>query len=153
MKLDHTFDHHHGSDHWGERSLYEWLSDVFEAPSIVVRGGATAEVRDYVRSEFEREGWAINVKIDQDLGLSVFAMKKDLAFHMQTGNISRAAYDLLKLQYLYNSGRIQAAALAVPTKDVALTLGSNIANAERVTNELQLFDRVITVPIVLLAFR
>lgn len=152
MRVDHVYDHHNAVAQWKSRELYDWLSDVFEAPGIKLREGCTVSIRDHVRNEFEKEGWAINVKIDQDLGLSVFAMKDDLAFHLQTGNISRAAYDLLKLQYLYHSGRIEAAALALPTRECASLLGSNIANSNRVTTELELFNRIVTVPIVVVAF-
>ena len=84
--------------------------------------------------------------------LTVFAMKDDLAFQLQTGNMSRAPYDLLKLEYLFRSNRIEAAALALPTKEAAGIIGDNIANADRVCRELKLFDRVITVPIVVVAF-
>src|SRR4051794_36287246 len=101
MKLDHVYDHHNGVAEWARRDLYEWLTDVFEAPAIKIREGATNEIRENVRLEFEEQGWAINVRIDQTLGLSVFAIHNDLAVHLQTGNISRAAYDLLKLEYLY----------------------------------------------------
>jgi len=112
----------------------------------------TQEIRQHVRAEFEKEGWAINVKISQDYDLSVFALKDDLAMQLQTGNVSRAAYDLLKLQYLYIAGRIETVALAVPTKASAEELGSNIAHADRVSSELQLFSRIITVPTLLIAF-
>lgn len=153
MRLDHVYDHHNAVAEWERRELEDWLTDVFEAPGIRMREGCTSEIREHVRREFEKEGWAINVKIDQGLGLSVFAMKEDLAFHLQTGNISRAAYDLLKLQYLYDSKRIEAAALAMPTKACAACLGSNVANTDRITNELQLFNRIITVPIAVIAFK
>lgn len=152
MKVDHVYDHHNAVAEWERRELSEWISDVFEAPAIRMKEGCTAEVREHVRRELEKEGWAINVRIDQGLGLSVFAMKDDLAFHLQTGNISRAAYDLMKLQYLYHSGRIEAAALALPTKDCALKLGSNVANSDRVTKEIELFNRIVTVPIMVIAF-
>jgi hypothetical protein len=152
MKLAYAYDHHNAVSEWTKRDLYEWLTDIFEVPGLKVREGCTQEIRAQVRTEFEKQGWAINVKIDQTLGLSVFAMHEGLAFHLQTGNISRAAYDLLKLQYLYNANRIEAAALALPTKETAALLGGNVANSDRVKNELELFDRVITVPIVLVAF-
>jgi hypothetical protein len=152
MKLSYVYDHHNASAEWERRELQEWLTDVFEAPQLRMREGCTREIRAHVREELEKEGWAINVKIDQDLGLSAFAVREELAFHLQTGNMSRAPYDLLKLQYLYHSGRIEASALAVPTKVSADKLGSNVANAERICNELKLFDRIITVPILLVAF-
>jgi hypothetical protein len=152
MKLSWVYDHNNGQAEWARRELDDWLTDVFEAPALTLRPGVTPDIRRHVRSEFEKEGWAINVKIDPESDLSVFAVKDDLAVHLQTGNMSRAPYDLLKLEYLKTTNRIAAAALALPTKTGALQLGSNIANAERVRNELLLFRHIITVPILVVAF-
>jgi hypothetical protein len=152
MRLSWAYSHNNGDAEWQERDLRDWLTDVFEAPAIRLRPGVTHDLREHVRKEFEKEGWAINVKIDPDYDLTVFALKDDLAVHMQTGNMSRAPYDLLKLQYLYTAKKIEAAALALPTKAGAQVLGSNIAHADRVSSELKLFSRIITVPIFLVAF-
>jgi hypothetical protein len=152
MKLAWVYDHNNGKAEWARRELDDWLTDVFEAPSIALQRGATTEIRSHVRAEFEKEGWAINVKIALESDLSVFAVKDDLAVHLQTGNMSRAPYDLLKLEYLKTTNRIAAAALAVPTRSAAFQLGSNIAHGDRIQNELLLFRHIITVPILLVAF-
>ena len=153
MKLAFTYDNHHSAGAvWERRELKDWLTDVFEAPAVTIAPRCTPAIRDHVEREFTNEGWALNVKLHQELGLTVFAIKDDLAFQLQTGNMSRAPYDLLKLQYLFQSERIEAAALALPTKAAARAIGDNIANAERVINELELFDRVISVPIIVVAF-
>lgn len=152
MKFSCIYDHHNAASEWERREKLEWISDVFEAPSIAIAPRCTTKVREYVASELSLEGWALDVKITHDAQLSVFALKDDLGFQLQTGNMSRAPYDLLKLQYLFQIEKIECAALAVPTKDAAKKIGDNIANADRIWNELQLFDRVITVPILLIAF-
>jgi hypothetical protein len=153
MKLAFTYDDHHSAGaEWDRRELKEWLTDVFAAPAVKIQARCTPEIRQHVENEFISEGWATNVRLDQESALTVFAMKEDLAFQLQTGNMSRAPYDLLKLEYLFRSGRIESAALALPTRDAAVIIGDNIANAERVCRELKLFDRVITVPIIVVAF-
>ncbi|RCK40958.1 restriction endonuclease BglII [Thalassospira profundimaris] len=153
MKLAYTYDDHHSAGaEWERRELKEWLTDVFEAPAIKIAPRCTHDIRKHVEIECINEGWGMDVDLDQGHRLKVFAQKDDLAFQLQTGNISRAPYDLLKMQYLFHSQRIEAAALALPTKEAAKLIGDNIANAERVINELQLFDRVITVPILVIAF-
>jgi hypothetical protein len=152
MKLAFTYVHHNGDTEWKKRELFDWLTDVFEAPAIKLGPRCTPDIRHYIAGEFQGEGWAQDVKIDQGLNLTVLAMKDDLAFQLQTGNMSRAPYDLLKLQHLHQTKKIEAAALALPTKLAAAKIGSNIANAERVSQELSVFDRVITVPILLIAF-
>lgn len=152
MKLAFTYEHHNGGAEWQKRELDDWVTDIFEAPAIKLQAGCTSDIRQHVLREFEAEGWAQDVKIDQELNLTILALKDDLAFQLQTGNISRAPYDLLKLQHLHQSKKIEAAALALPTNAAAAKIGSNIANAERVIKELAVFDRVITVPIFVIAF-
>ena len=153
MKLAYTYDDHHSAGaEWESRDLKEWLTDVFEAPAVPVAPRCTPAIREHVETEFLNEGWALNVKLEQNYRLTVLAEKDDLAIQLQTGNMSRAFYDLLKLQYLFQSNRIEVAALALPTKEAAKIIGDNIANAERVISELQLFNRVITIPILVVAF-
>ena len=101
---------------------------------------------------FENEGWAINVKIDSEHDLTVFAAKDDLAIQLQTGNMSRAPYDLLELQYIEISHEIEASATTVTSKSRGIGLGSNIAHPDRVRRKLFLFRDIFTVRILLLAF-
>lgn len=152
MKLSGTYSHHGGQELWCARNLYEWATDVFEAPKLEVGSCSTVEIRDHVKAELTLAGWAFNVKVDPESDLTVFAKKGDLAIQLQTGNVSRYAYDMLKLQHLYIKREIEGAILAIPDKAAALSIGSNIVNVERVINEIEIFDRFITVPIMIIAF-
>lgn len=152
MKLAAAFSLHNGDKEWERRELYDWLTDLFEAPSIPIVPGCTSRIRAHLRGELTEAGWACNPRIEPAYDLAVTGMYRDLAFQIQTGNISRAIYDLMKLQYLYTQKKIEAAALAVPTKAAAEIIASNVANADRVWSELQLFDRIITVPMLLISF-
>lgn len=152
MKFVEAYNHHNGQMEWQKRDQFEWLTDVFEAPSVDIVRGATTAIRAHVRKQFDDQGWSAEVGIDPNYDLTVYSMKGDLAFQIQTGNISRAFYDLLKLQYLFAAKKINAAALAVPSHEAATTLGSNLASYERLYKELQLFSRVISVPLLLISF-
>ena len=152
MRLGATYSHHHGVDIWKDRDLYEWITDVFEAPHLKVGECPTTKIRDYVKQELETQGWGFNIRVDADSDLTVFSRKDDLVIQMQTGNISRYAYDLLKIQHLYMKKEIDAALLAVPTKAAALKIGSNLASCERIWNELNVFNRLITTPLMLVSF-
>ncbi len=153
MKLAFTYDdHHRAGAKWEVRNLKYWLTNIFEAPDIQVARRCTPAIREHVETKFLNDGWALNVDLDQSHRLKIFAEKDGFAFQLQTGNMSRAPYDLLKMQYLFQGQRIDAAALALPTKSAARKIGDNIANADRVISELQLFERVLTVPILVVAF-
>lgn len=152
MKLVATYSHHNGVDVWQDRELYEWVTDIFEAPKLRVGECSTTVIREHVKVELEAEGWAFNIRVDAESDLTVFARKGDLVIQLQTGNISRYAYDILKIQHLYSKKEVDGAVLAIPTKAAAMKIGSNIANVERIWNELNIFDRFITVPIMVIAF-
>ena len=153
MKLAFTYDDHHSAGaEWERRDLKDWITDIFEAPAVKVEPRCTTRIHSFVEGELMKEGWAQKVKLNHEMGSNIFAAKGDIGFQLQTGNMARAYYDLLKLQYLFQANRIELAALAVPKQSAAKIIGSNIAYAERVIRELQLFDRVITLPIMVIAF-
>lgn len=152
MKFVEAFSLHSGDAEWQRRELDEWLTDLFEAPTIAIEPGCTGRIRTHLRDELTKAGWSCNVRVDPRFDLTVTGRFRDLAFQIQTGNVSRAMYDLLKLEYLYAEKKIEAAALAVPTKAAAEIIGSNVANVERIWGEVQLFDRIITLPLLLVSF-
>lgn len=152
MKYIEAYSHNNGEVEWNKRDMFEWITDLFEVPAIKIQKGSTTKVRDHIRGQLDLQGWSGEVKLSLGHELTVFSMKGDLAFQIQTGNISRAPYDLIKIQYLYASKKIAAAALAVPSTLAGQRIGSNIANFNRIMAELRLFDRVITVPLLLISF-
>ncbi|MFN3574592.1 MAG: hypothetical protein ACK4TR_13785 [Phenylobacterium sp.] len=152
MNFARAYSLHHGGAEWERRDLSDWLMELFEVPAITIGSGCTGQIRDHLKDELTRAGWSYNVRVDQGYDLTVTGMYRDLAFQIQTGNISRAMYDLLKLQHLWNERKIEAAALAVPTKEAADKINSNLAHVDRVWGELQLFDRIITMPMLLVSF-
>jgi hypothetical protein len=152
MRFVEAYSLHHGDVEWQRRELDEWLTDLFEAPSITIGPGCTGSIRTHLRDELTNAGWSYDVRIHPDFDLTVTGMYRDMAFQIQTGNISRAMYDLWKLQYLYSEKKIAVAALAVPTKIAASLIASNVAQADRVWRETQLFDRIISVPLLIVSF-
>lgn len=152
MKFAGAYSLHNGQAEWEKRELSDWLTDLFEAPSISIGAGCTGKIRSHIANELSDSGWSNQVRIDPNFDLTVTGRHRDLAFQIQTGNISRAIYDLMKLQYLFQQRKIGAAALAVPTKAAGLLIASNVASVERVWNEVQLFDRIITLPLLVVGF-
>jgi hypothetical protein len=152
MKFAGAYSLHNGQAEWEKRELAEWLTDLFETPGITVGAGCTGKIRTHISNELSASGWSHGVRIDPNFDLTVTGRYRDLAFQIQTGNISRAIYDLMKLQFLYQQGKIEAAALAVPTKAAGLLIASNVASVERVWGEVQLFDRIITFPLLVVGF-
>ncbi len=149
MKLSYIQSHHYGEEEWKRRGMFDWLCNACDNEEIKLKD--TKRVQEHFRNILTLTGWSGPARISVDSNLTVFSLKADLAFQVQLGNISRCAYDLLKIQYMYQAGKINTAALVLPTNSASKQLGTNSANSSRVWNELQIFNRVVTVPLLLLA--
>jgi hypothetical protein len=90
------------------------------------------------------------VAIDSASKISVTSIKEQIGLCLQTGNMGRMYADLLKLQTIYLRQSIKAGIFIVAVKKAAKTLGDNVVNFERLVRELQIFERSITVPILVI---
>lgn len=152
MRVEKIQSFHGGIEIWNKFSQIEWLENLFNTNTVTIKPGGTDEIRSHVELELAKSGWVLNAPVDVEYNLVITGRNSLLGFQIQTGNISRAMYDLLKLQTMYVNRIIEGACLAVPASRAASLIGGNLANGNRLSDELRLFSRHITVPLVLLAF-
>ena len=152
MKYVQTFSHRHGLEVVRDAGLYDEIIAFLQAPKIAVASKSSKIVKQHMDRALQRAGWALSPQVAPGFELDVNGMKNRICLTTQAGNIARAFYDLLKFQALYLGDRIDAAVLVLPTKHAARALGSNIAQFDRVTNELKLFKHVVTVPLLVVSF-
>ena len=143
---------HKGAEEEVRTRTESFFFSLYNTKDVAVEPKGGAIIRDYTRQQLALNGWSGEITLNNEYDLTVFSKKGDMAFQIQTGNASRAPYDLLKLQYLYAERQIAVGIFALPTRAAARVLGDNIASFDRVAGELDLFDRIITVPILLIAF-
>ena len=133
--------------------LCRQMREALEGVAFKAHRNCASDLRQAIRDELSKLGWSDKVQIDTQHKLTITAMHGRLGLCLQTGNMARFPYDLLKLQVLFLDERITAAFYLVPTSRCARTMGDNIANFERLTAELKdVFNKVITVPIVVIGF-
>jgi hypothetical protein len=127
------------------------LESVVEIQNILCRVTGTHSTapaaRRAILQQLFREGWSDKVKIDPNANITVTSIKANIGLCLQFGNMGRFYADLLKLQHLFVGDRIRAAIYIVPETAYAKELGSNLANYNRLTNELSVFKSTITIPI------
>lgn len=143
----------HGHRH-GEKVISpDILLDVCSAlkkTSVPIMRGRSSEIKTKVLEVLRQRGWSEEVSLSPHSGITVTSQKGDVGLCFQTGNMGRMYADLLKLQTLYTGGSIRTGILLVPTRMCAKGLGDNVANYERLTKELAIFERVITVPLAII---
>lgn len=80
--------------------------------------------------------------------ISITSVNRTTGLCLQVGgNMSRFYADLLKLQSLYLENVIAHGVFVLPARSVAVELGDNTANADRLIRELPIFRKVITLPL------
>lgn len=112
----------------------------------------TTTVRKVVLARLFELGWSDAVRIHRDSKISITSVLGTTGLCLQTGNMSRFYADLLKLETLYRHKHISGAFYLIPLKSFAKKLGSNIANFERLVDELEIFRATVTVPLIVLGF-
>lgn len=141
-----------GREEWEKFGYLKFLREIFEAPTVKIVLGSSTRIREHVSHALISDGWATPFSVPGLSQLEITAKKNSMGFQIQTGNVSRYAYDLLKLQSVYMSRQITCACLAVPSAIAAREIGGNLASSARVIEELRVFSKFITVPLVVLAF-
>lgn len=109
-------------------------------------------IKEAVKDRLEKEGWTGEYRLDTASKITISSYLRGIGLCFQTGNVGRIYADLLKLQTLYTKEKIIAGIILVPQSNTAKELGSNMANFERLTRELPIFNQVITMPIVVIGF-
>lgn len=92
--------------------------------------------------------------LDKNLGsthLKINGIKHKTGLAIQTGNAARFYADLLKLQWLYEERKINNVIYVCLSKNsVKNSYLSNLINSERAEREINFFDKIIKVPILLI---
>ncbi len=134
--------------------LYSTLKDALAAPHLVVRRGVSRELKAHVGAVLARSGWAFDIRLGSGSQVSLSAFHHlGAGVQVQTGNVARAFYDLLKLQSMFDQERMKVGVMLLPTKAAARTLGDNIANFDRTRLEHDYyFSNAIDLPLMMFAF-
>ena len=119
--------------------------------SPITNKGAS-KIRMQVVEKMHLDGWSENIRLTPSSHMTITAMKDKIGACVQLGNVSRLYADLMKLQTLFLRGSINAGIIIVPEIEAAKELGQNIANSVRLIKELQIFDTLITMPLIIYGF-
>lgn len=144
MKVE-IFSHHNG-DKSADKKIKEQVIKILEETNFKIREGCANELRKSILTQLKKIGWSDDFMLDAHSQISLTSSYDDHVLCFQTGNMGRFYADLLKLQYVFKNKKAKVAFYLLPSKDAAKKIGSNIANFDRFTSELNLFKEIITIP-------
>ncbi|WP_180955072.1 BglII/BstYI family type II restriction endonuclease [Bacillus sp. V3-13] len=128
----------------------DYLETELQNIEFAFKERSSRKLRETIFNLLRLNGWSSEIKISVESDITISSIKNNIGLCLQTGNISRYYADLLKLQTMFLEEKIYSAIYIIPTKDAAQKMGDNIANLERVIQELEIFRYVITIPIVII---
>lgn len=106
-------------------------------------------LREDLRDKLTEEGWVAEIRLG-DSNLRLGYKKGDVGLCIQLGNVCRFHSDLLKLAYLFREGVVSKGILVVPSDEYSRELGSNHASFSKCERDIELFQAVIGMPILLM---
>lgn len=114
---------------------------------------SASNFRNLVKSQLDTLNLIDNLKVDSRLKVVVQSFKDKVALQTSFSNSARRMLDLVKFQHLYNHNIIQSAIYVVFSKDVAQVVANNTLHAEQIKVELEVYKKIITVPIILIEIK
>ena len=143
--------HRDGLDQLGD--LVQEIQSTVSSCPVELKARSAHPIRSFIKKELIELGWSDEFSVDPAVsGISITSVKDEVGLCVQTGNMGRMYADLVKLQTLYTAEKIRAGAVVLPTSSAARKMGDNIANANRFEIELNVFSRVIHMPLVIFSF-
>ena len=113
---------------------------------------AAPRIRNKIIETLGHSGWSGEVSVAIGSQITITSSKNNIGLCLQTGNMSRLYADMMKLQKLFLDDSIKAGVILVPMANAARELGDNIASYSRLTKELDIFRKVVHMPLVVYGF-
>lgn len=111
---------------------------------------STSQFRGKIENLLLNLGWSKPVRISYLSRMSITSQRNEAGLCLQLGHPSLAHSDLLKLQSLYQKGKIKGAYYLLPTKIEAMSIGSGTANLDKLLVDLEIFQNSISIPLYIL---
>lgn len=144
--MKHYVLNHGEGEKYFPRELRKSVESAIDSSKGKPGKGQTESIRGDILTKLKTEGWSGEVQVAAGSEMTITSMRENIALCLQTGNVARCHSDLMKLQTMYLNGGIKAAALIVPSQDVAKKFNSNVISDKRLERELAIFKKVYNVP-------
>jgi len=132
------------------KKIMEPIEKIIAEINVEIKPKNAPAFRKEFIEKLYSQGWNEKAGLSYDSRISITAYNEGVGLCCQTGNVSRIYADMLKLQTLWVAGTIMVGIIILPIDSNAKILGDNMANYERLVRELNIFERVITMPLLII---
>ena len=154
MKYSASYSYNYGELTIRDLGRLTEVTGSVSAPLVPIRKGASGLIKAHVTDYLTARGWVSSIRVDPTRRPTINEFHPDgILLQIQVGNAARAFYDLMKMQSMYEHDMCKAGVLIAPSAEASRKLGGNLANIDRITDELEwLYQEQIRIPLLLLSF-
>lgn len=150
MKICDKYDHLNALEKLKARGhILMEIENILNHNSIEFGKDHPSKIKSSLSEKFNHKGWADKVKVDKTK-LTINYLKSKVGVCIQLGNVARTYADILKLSQLHSKQIIDIGVIVVPHKIESRKLGTNYAQYERLSQEVDHFKNIINVPILII---
>ena len=149
MKICDQYSHLNALDMVQNKGIYEEIVSSLNQKDVIFEKGNPLFINKSISESFNSFGWGDDIRL-KNSRLSISFLKSKVGLCVQLGNVARMYADILKLCYLYDEGIIDVGSISVPHKIESRILGQNYARYDRLIKEVELFQKIIKVPILII---
>lgn len=144
-----SYSHCNGAHFVPSEYIQALSSSLSKVPSLP--SSSLTNIRSILLRDLRNDGWSGKYQLDVSTNISITSIRGTTGLCLQTGNASRFYADVMKLQYLYAVNHITNAVYVVPSSELAIMVGGNRVSFRRAVAELQLFQKIVTIPLFVVA--
>jgi hypothetical protein len=124
------------------------LSDTLDDVILDSGPGTGRSSKDQLKKALRDKGFTTDTRLDPALGWKAQSVHRSgIVVQLELGNLANAMYDIIKFEHLFRIHAVSSLILLAPLKKDAITVGSNIANYEKLENEyLIAFQSIVNLP-------
>lgn len=136
-----------------DSKLLKEIRGVISSVSIQPARGKARSIKSKMLDGLRDVGWSMPIRLSEHSGITITSSKNGVGLCQQVaGNMARGYADLLKLQTLYQKEVLSAGVFLMPTKIAAEALGDNVFNYDRIKREMVIFEKTVTIPLVIIGW-
>lgn len=126
---------------------------ALEGLKLPIERHTTGKIRASLIRRLKHEGWSGEIPIAPGSSNKLTGMCANVGLCVQTGNTAAIYRDLFKLIYTFQTGDIGAGIYVLPTRAAASVLGANYATMEHLVSELDEYNSVVPLPLLVIGFQ
>lgn len=150
MKVGDSYNHLDAAERLKTKNgLLAEIETILTEPGLSFGKNRPSAIKKTISHKFNMKGWADKIRVG-NTRLTINFLRAKVGICFQLGNVARTYADILKLAQLGERKVIDVGIIVVAHKAESTKMGTNYAQFERLSAEIEYFHDIIKIPILVI---